>query len=296
MLTTTLFRQFIGLPLCCALLVPSAVVGDGDRVVVIDRAEESPIDALVAEPDLYAHPERGFGVTLPRSLGARKLIFVIDHRALNRISDKPAASFLGFDRGVKISLGLRYGIGDFLDAGIIRSSDPVDPFDTYELDARMQLLKEHRHVIDCAISGGADWFYQESRDDASGYFGRVMIGRSFLRRVYAGAGFLVHSNSTWSGKRVDHDDHSMGIPVLVNGRFFDWLSVLYEGCFPVAGYRAGVASWAAGLKLSTFRHTFALLVSNSKYVTADGLVSGSDRAGRPAAAFSITRIFDFNTR
>lgn len=288
--------RHVGLVVCLAILSPTAAGGAGDDVVVIDRAAESEIDALVAEPDLFAPPERGFGVTLPRSLAARKLVFVIDHRALNSISDKPAASFLGFDQGVKISLGLRYGVNDFLDAGIVRSSDPVDPFDTYELDLRMHLLEEHRQVIDCAIGGGADWFYQESRDDASGYFGRIMVGRSFLRRVYVSCGFLAHSNSTYSGKRVDHDDHSLGIPVLLNGRFYDWLSVLYEGCFPVGGYRAGFASWAAGLKLSTFRHTFALLVSTGKYVTADGLVSGSDRSGSSAAAFSITRIFDFNER
>ncbi|MBD3419242.1 MAG: hypothetical protein GF398_03900 [Chitinivibrionales bacterium] len=250
-------------------------------------------DALVIDPDVHAYPERGFGLRLPRAVRHNSLLFAIDHRVLTSFLDDPFHSYFGFDNGVKVSLGLRYGLFGILDFGIIRTADELDPFDTYEFDVRFIVLTEDRFYVDASVAAGVDWFVQQDRDDASGFFGIAMIGRSLLERLYLSTGMIAHSNSTYTGKFASDADHSVALPVIANVRITNTFSLTGEFLQPLAGFATEYPYYGFGVKIATYRHTFALLASTSKYIATDGIVAGGADPAKPAIAFSITRTWNF---
>lgn len=249
-------------------------------------------DGLVWDPGVYAAPDRGFAVLLPRAIPRGALLFVLDHRARQPVAEEPARDLLGFDAGgLKILLGLRYGLLQGLDIGVERLNGNPERYDVYGFDARWTALRESRHFLDLCLTGGTTWFEQEGAGDAVAISGRVQAGRSLFRSVYLSAGILGHSDSSHGRKASGDSDYSVAIPVYAGWVVLPTLTLAAEAVFPVAGYSAGWASWTAGPKFTTHGHTFALLLSTTQYTTTDGLVAGSDRPDKPVFGFSITRQF-----
>jgi len=246
--------------------------------------------ALSEEPDAYTCPDRAFAFFLPRPLPPKSILFTIEHRAQSPAFDNPFRDWLGLDNGsLKIGLGLRYSPFENFDAGIRRVSNAIDPFDIYEMDARYCFLKESMYHIDAALGGGTTLFYQDTSGVASGFFASLTAGRSAGGRLYAAAGALYHSNSTFSTKTVADTNWTLCLPVSLTFRVAGGFSVSAEAFAPLLGYKAGKPGYAYGFKYATYKHSFSVLLTNTQYTTMDGMVSGSDRLDRPVLGFMITR-------
>lgn len=269
-------------------LAPKTDAGPAFEIV----AEGQNRDGLVYDPAVYATPDRGFAVLLPRAVPKGAFLFALDHRAHEPVTEEPARDLLGFDAGgLKIFLGLRYGLLDGLDLGVERLNGNPELYDVYGFDARWTVSRESRHFLDLCVTGGLTWFEQMDAKDAVGYSGRVQAGRTLFRAVYLSAGVLAHSNSSHGRKASTDPDYSVSVPAYAGWVVLPDLTLAAEAVLPVAGYSAGWASWTVGPKFMTHGHTFALLLSTTQYTTTDGLASGSDRTGRPVFGFSITRRF-----
>jgi hypothetical protein len=234
---------------------------------------------------LTAHPTRQY-----------RLIFVVDHRAYQTFISSGDAfyEFLGLDAGtLKIGLGLRYGIFDFLDVGIYRLSNGIDAFDTYEFDVRGRFLRQDRHYLNMAARGGVTWFSQRENKDAVGYFFQTMLDRVVLRQLMLGVGFAFHSESSSDAKSADDTAYSGAVQGMAEWRAPKLVALATEVSWPVLGYRGDYPIFAFALKFLTHRHSFALVVSNSQYMCADGMVAGSWRSFSDLV-FGIQVIREFN--
>lgn len=281
--------------------IPESDTSDGSDAS--DESDDSPDESDESEKrssDLresrYHGPgsprtERGVNVPLARPTRAGALLLIIDHRAGQTFLEDAWTDYLGLDAGaLKIGLGLRYGIIDDLDVGIYRLNNTIEIFDVYELDARWRFLNHDDHYLDAALRAGVTWFVQPDMDDAVGFYGQLLADRVFFDQLLVGGGFLFHSESSNDRKSLSDDAYSGALALLVEWRFIDLLALNAEIAANVFGYGSKWPAFAFALEVITYRHTFALVFSNTQYVTADGIVAGSWRGfDELVFGFQITR-------
>lgn len=260
-----------------------------DAVVATDSK-----DALTRDPEAESLQDRALVTPLPRTTRKGHLLFVIDHRNGEVWDEEAFHNFLGLDGGgLKVGLGLRYGILDLLDAGVYRLNGTAEAWDTWQFDAKARWLNEKCHGIDLAVQGGGTWFSQIEGDDANGFFAGAYVGSSLINPVYVSAGPLFHSNSTAGDKFEEDKDGSLAIIANVTARITDGIALVAETNVPVAGFKSHTLGWGGGIKFITNRHTFAVTGSNTNQMAYDGLAAGtSSDGGDMVLGFSITRELD----
>jgi len=252
--------------------------------------------ALSDDPSTAICPDRDYALLLPRTIPAHSFLFTIEHRANSPAFKNPVRDGLGLDNGLlKIVIGFRYSPLSNLDFGFKRASNALDPFDTYELDARYCFLKESSRYIDACIGTGISIFDQEPATAASGYFAQLILGKSLFGRLYLSSGLIIHTNSTFNStqkaKTAEDPDQTLCVPLALSARVTKELSLIVESFSPIAGYSAGYTGYSFGVKWATWGHSFSILLSNTQYSTVDGMVTGSDRLNNPVIGFMITRKF-----
>lgn len=239
-------------------------------------------------------------LALPTARVVRKggFDFVLDHRAGTAIYNKNSKhpfgdmwnNFLGFDGSIQVGFGLRYGVIDNLDVGVYRTANPLYATDTYEVDARYQVLHQDNMGIDLAARGGVTWFSQPNIDDSHGFYGQLLATRLLLNRVLISAGALYHSNSTNATKYNEDKKWSTAGALGVEARLAAAVSIDAELVSCVAGYCSKNPAFSAGVKYFTNRHTFALVCGNTQYITADGYLTNTDRPwNQMVIGFNLTR-------
>lgn len=259
----------------------------------IETAEVSDVadDALYS--DAYAQIDRTLDQLTARVTRRGAFNAIIVHRNHLGMLRAPFQDFLGFDGGsLKIGLGLRYGLLDTLDIGVLRLNGTVEVFDTYELDARYQAMRQEKHGIDVAVRGGVTWFAQpRAQRDAHGFMLQFLMSRVILDRIVVGGGVLYHSQSSSPTKNARDARGSTAVMGLLELRVTDLWAFDMEISETLAGYRGKFPIMTVGPRLITNRHTFAVVLSNSQYITADGLVANSNRASIKdwVLGFNITR-------
>ncbi|MBM4394590.1 MAG: hypothetical protein FJ087_02740 [Deltaproteobacteria bacterium] len=245
------------------------------------------------DPSNFPEIHRIVNVPTARTTRRNAFLFQVDHRASAPIRANPFRDFFGFDGGtLKIGLGLRFGAWNGVDVGVSRVSRGSDAFTTWELDAAWRFLRQERHHLDLAIRGGGTWFQQAPlSDSAGGGFAQLLATRSFFRdRLVISTGVLYHSSSSNETKSDADPAWSIAIPGALEGRPLTWLALGFEVIGPVAGYRSRYPAMAGSVKFVTHRHHFAILVSDTPYLSADGIVPGSDRGIRDVLiGFAISR-------
>ncbi|RJO74290.1 MAG: hypothetical protein C4523_01185 [Myxococcales bacterium] len=248
-----------------------------------------------SDPVAFPAIDRGVNILTARTLKPLSLMLVIDHRASQPFTDNTWRDFFGLDAGsMKIGLGLRFGIVDGLDVGIYRLNGTAEPFDSYELDLRWCFLKQADHWLDMAVRGGATWFYQPDVADAAGGYGELMIDHEFFDRLLICAVAQFHSDSSWNTKTAADKDWSLAAGGVVEIRILDFLAWNAEVLAPVAGYTADYPGWSSSVKFITNKHIFSLVLANTNYINADGIVAGSDRDfSELIIGFNIIREFTF---
>lgn len=291
--------------LVTSIVIATSSQADSDPFANLD---ESSVQEVVVK-EAKDGPERWYGegypvvdraIVLPFGETGREgaLRFFVDHRTNRGISDEPFHNLLGFDAGsLKIGLGLRYGVFDNLEMGVYRLSGGPDAFDTYEFDAKLQVLEVDRHGVDAAVRGGLSWFSQLDEEDAFGGFGQLLLSRRLLERLTLGTGLLFHSDSS-NGIKSDQDDSwTLGSFATAELRINSWFAIDAEMSFAFAGYTSlgsEIAdifpSVALGTKLLTSRHSFTVVITNNQYTSSDGYITNTPRDFEDwILGFSITR-------
>ncbi len=278
------------------LLAPPAILTGQQAIEEIEEIEVV-TDTTGAgnnwESTNWATIERGINLLKPRTLRKNSLLFLVEHRTRKQLDRDIFHDLAGFDAGgLKVGLGLRYSPLDKLETGFYRLNGQSELFDTYEFDLKYMLLSQQDHGIDLAARAGLSWFSQRRIEDASGFFAQLLAGGRISRHVWLGTGILLHTQSSSELKSALDEEYSLALPiqleVRINGRFA-WEA---EAVTPVAGFKAPHPVLSTSLKILTWRHTFSLIISNSQYMSADGIVAGSHRALDDAVVgFSITREF-----
>jgi hypothetical protein len=216
---------------------------------------------------------------------------IISHRNYGGFTRKPFHSLLGFDAGsLKVGLGLRFGILDDLDIGLVRFNGTSEQFNTYELDARYNILSQKNFGVDLALRVGMSWFEQYQASDAAGVLVQLLIDRIILNRIFLGGGFLFHSSSSGPKKTSTDVNTSAAIQLYTDFRLYDGMSLAFELTQNIAGYHLKNPIFTFGPRFITNRHTFSIVMSNSQYTGADGIIAGTDRSfGNWILGFNITR-------
>jgi hypothetical protein len=249
---------------------------------------------------------RILALPVARTVAKESFEFVLDHRAdaalYDSSSDHPFAdmwnNFGGLDRAMTVGLGLRYGIIDRLDAGLYRVGG--SQFDTYEIDARLALLRQEDHQVDLMVRGGVSWFVVPNHADAVWPFAQAFVSRLFANRLLITAGVLYHSNSSSSNAlaskyytpkyRDEAHKWSLAGAGGVELRLAEWVALDAETVTCTVGFCTKNPAFSAGVKFFTFRHTFALVCGNTQYLTADGYITNTDTPwSKLVLGFNLTR-------
>ena len=197
-------RQLLGLALAIVLMLPAAHLSasevTGDAVIEIEEISEVEVAEDGSDPygeGNFPALERGVNLLLARTTRRHTFLFVIDHRTWQPAADEPFHDLLGFDRGgLKVGLGLRFGILDDLDVGLYRLNNGTEAFDSYDCDLRYQLLDQERFSLDLGLRAGVTWFSQINAEDAAGAFVQLLVDRELWRRLIVASGVLFHGEST----------------------------------------------------------------------------------------------------
>jgi len=261
---------------------------------------EEVTDVKVVDPTLdplrYPIIDRAVNLMTARTTRPRALVIVVDHRTHKAFTDDIWHNYFGLDGGnLRIGLGVRFGIIDGLDVGVYRLNDAgLDRYDLYEFDVKCRPLYQERFQIDLAIRAGLAWYSQKDADDAVRVFLQLLVSRTFWNRLTVGAGFLFHPDSGGENKSNLDTEYSMAVPFLAEVRILPWLAWNVELAVNVAGYGEAYPAWASSVKFITNRHTFALVLSNTQYIGADGIVANSWRGFHNLiVGFAITREVQF---
>jgi hypothetical protein len=282
-----------GAPLPALAKPPESDIEVLTEVVDLQEAED-PAAAWYGQS--YPTPVRHLSLLTALPARTRGGEFMVEHRSAtplyNDASSSPwgdmGNSFLGLDNGLAVGLALRYGVIDNLDVGIYRAGSTGT--DTYELDARFRFLSQEKLGVDVAARAGVTWFAQPRAADAHGFFGQLLATRLFVNRVLVTAAVLFHSNSTNDTKYNEDTAWSLAGAVGLEWRILGPLAFDAEGVSCTAGYCSKRPVFTAGFKYITTRHSFALVVSNTTWVTADGYLTNTDRPwDQVGIGFNITR-------
>ena len=267
----------------------------------VEQIDNPQVFNLWLDPENYPRIERAVNVMNARTTRAHALNFLVDHRANEAFQRNAFRDGLGFDYGgLKIGLSLRYGILDDLEVGVQRLSNGFDGFDVYQLDAKYWALRAERFFVDVAVRAGGTWYAIPASPDSGGGFGQLIVSRSLRERLWLSTGLLYHSNASNDVRaaqdylRQSGQAYALAVPVAAEVRLQTFLAWDVEASINVAGYHAKYPVLATALKIITYRHTFALIFSNSQYITADGLAANTSKGIHHDVimGFTITREFN----
>jgi hypothetical protein len=263
-----------------------------EKVEKVEKIEEVGKELRWDDPDL-PRIDRAINIQTANTTRRHAFLLTVDHRAWKTFTEHPLGDLLGFDAGaMKIGLGLRFGVFDRLDVGLLRLNGTLADFnvDTYEFDGKYHLLRQASHHIDLAVRGGVTWYNVAGGPDRSAFFSHILVNRELNGRVRIGSGLLYHSNSYNDTKTFSDSKHSTAVPVTVEVRVARRLLLNGEVAATVNGYHSDFPAFSTSVKILTHRHTFSLIFSNTQYFGSSGIVTGSARgAGGLIFGFTIAR-------
>ena len=273
--------------------LPSADSKPGEEIEEVSEVRQLPANGAW-NPEMFPVLDRVSNLLTPSPQRRRSLVFTIDHRPFQRLTRQTFRDWFGFDAGaLKVGLGLRLGLLDGLDVGVARLNGTGEIFDVYQFDARYRLLAQSRAFCNLAVRAGITWFYQPDFEDASGYFAEWLLDRAFFGRLTVGAGLSFHSSSSGATKSNQDTKPSLAVLAWTEVRLLSFLAWNLEMAAPVAGFRQTYPALTTALKFLSHRHTFSLLLSNTQYISVDGLAAGSNRdLGDLIFGFTILREFE----
>ncbi len=237
--------------------------------------------------DPYAREGAFFGsnlVNLPdgKPMRAGSWEFFVGHRFYQDIKAEGLAGLFGFDSVATVAYGVRAGITDRLNVGVLRTND----FRTISLNSAFQISRQGASApVTLQLRGGVDGkqnFGLYSKDNNPdpvprqySPFIQLVTTRTFRDRVSFTAIPIFAFNSrdeTQQFQRTFGSEHnntvSLGIGTGI--RFLPTVSLVGEYIPRLWGYRGEGTDYnsvSIGLQKSTFRHTFTLVFARQLVLT-----------------------------
>lgn len=266
--------------------VPDAVADEIEEVEFEEMSEES---AWYSEA--YHSSDRLLNVMLAQTMHPGRLQFNILHRTTVPFTTSPLRDFAGFDNGLKVGIGLRYGVFDGLDIGFLRVNGILEPFDVYEYDVRVRAVEYKGFATGVRV--GVTTFY-EPEFWSSGWFMQIGMEKRFFDRLLFAINTSYHSDSSYFNKTEDDVDASCNVGGGMEVRINDWVSLNGDILYTLVGFRRKFPVFAAGPKFHSHRHTFAVVMTNSSQMSFDGLLANTQYGefDEFLLGFNITREFD----
>ena len=245
---------------------------------------------VVAAPTIFHGTE---GLNLPTAVtpGKGELVFEIAHRFLPPISDAENALF-GLDGGVRLRLGLTYGLTDAFAVALVRSN--LD--DNLDLGARLRVLDGTEGLpVQVALATGVAW-----NTEVFGGEGSTTQARASL--IINGAltdGLAVGLVPSWvSNPLVTVDGEDAVVSLGIQARASISSQVALVGEYVLAEDQPELANDPASLsvELETGGHFFRIGVTNSVRLNPAQHVVGAAQPFEPGEwrlAFNITRVLAF---
>ena len=226
----------------------------------------------------------------PDPLGRKMLEFRFTHRFRTSAKDAGADGLYGLDGGAWISLGLAYGITEWLDVGMRRSDDLQD----YEAYAKAALIRQDAESpLSVAFFGSRIRLDGPDLANRNRWTAQLVIARRFAEWLSVE---MVPSYAT----RTDYLDEQVTTGTTALGfaaelRFKPYIAVTGETIIQFDGVKGPFRSATLGLELRTANHAFHVLLTNSRGTQTDLYLPGGDldwRKNQFRLGFNISRTFD----
>ena len=228
----------------------------------------------------------------PDPIGARTLEFTFRHRFKAAAQDAGSEGLYGLDSGAWISLDLAYGLNDRLDLGLRRTNLDTD----YEGYAKILLLRQapDQSPLSIALRGGLSDVREAGRVNRTRWSAQAILARRF------GDHLSLMLVPTYVSRANDLDPADRRGTGAVGGgaewRLTPRLALTGEWIVQSSGVKAPYQSGSVGISMSTARHVFHLMLTNTEGTQTDQYAPGGDLdagAGRFRLGFNISRTHAF---
>lgn len=254
--------------------------------------DETPVamEAAAQTARVMFHSSHLANLPTPDPLGEGVLEFRFLHRFRPAVTDAGSKNLWGLDGGANISLGLTYGITDQLEMGLRRTN--VDR--QLEWHSKVLWLQQGVHgaplslALQLAVARDGGDSSQQRRHLAA----TALVGRQFGERLslLLAPGYATHTFTT--AARNNGGTATIGLGALY--RISNLAGLTFEWIPQTAGVKRRYQGASLGFSVSTTRHTFHLLLTNSAAAQTSQYAPGADldwgdhqfRLG-----FNITRAF-----
>ncbi|MBP7147484.1 MAG: hypothetical protein KBD01_08060 [Acidobacteria bacterium] len=227
----------------------------------------------------------------PDMLGRGMLEFRFLHRFRGSAKDAGSANLYGLDSGAWASLGLTYGIGDNLQAGLRRTELHKD----YEAFLKTSLIDQRPAGSPVALSVYASAARHKQPDsiNRNRYAAQLVLARRFSDRLSL---MLVPTYVTRTNYLDESDRRGTGaVGAGAEFRLNSYLALTGEWIAQVSGVDNAYQSASIGLSVRTANHAFQVLLTNTTGAHTDLYAPGGDLDwgdGQFRIGFNISRTFD----
>lgn len=244
----------------------------------------------VTGPTIF-HATQGFNLPTAVTAGQGEFLFEISHRFLPPISDAEDALF-GLDGGVRLRLGIAYGVTDALTVGLMRSN--LD--DNFDLGAKFRFFEQDGPVpLQLAVAGGVAW----NTEVFGGVGSTRQAHAELIANARLGERLALGVVPAWVvNPQLAEDGEDPVFSVGVHSQVYLSETVSLLGEWVVTPDRAGSPDHPGSLavELETGGHFFRIGVTNSLRLNPSQFLVGAAQpfeADELRLGFNVTRILHF---
>ncbi len=226
-------------------------------------------------------------------LGGRTFEFRVAHRFKGSVEDAGGENLYGLDTGAWVSFGVAYGISNAWELGLRHTNFQQ----ANEVFVKYVVLQQGEGMpLALALRTSYSNLEADGRANRNRFTGQVLLSRRWGEHVSVLLAPIYVTNANY----LDDDDNGETLAVAVGGevRLTRKLALVAEWIGQISGVEAPYQSVSLAVRMSTGRHAFDLLISNTEAAHTDLFAPGGDvdpstdfRLG-----FNITRTFPVGRR
>ncbi|TDI13300.1 MAG: hypothetical protein E2P04_03625 [Acidobacteria bacterium] len=226
-------------------------------------------------------------------LGGRTFEFRVAHRFKGSVDQAGGENLYGLDTGAWVSFGMAYGISSAWELGLRHTNFQQ----ANEVFVKYAVLQQGEGMpLALALRASYSSLHADGRANRNRYTGQVLLSRRWGEHVSV----LLAPTYVTDANYLDDEDHDGTLAVGVGGevRLTRKLALVGEWIGQISGVKAPHESVSLAVRMSTGRHAFDLVLSNTKAAHTDLFAPGGDldpgddfRLG-----FNITRSFPVGRR
>ncbi len=226
-------------------------------------------------------------------LGGRTFEFRVAHRFKGSVEQAGGENLYGLDTGAWVSFGVAYGISKAWELGLRHTNFQQ----ANEAFVKYAVLQQGEGMpLALALRASYSNLHGDGRANRNRYTGQVLLSRRWGEHVSV----LLAPTYVTDANYLDDDDNDGTLAVAVGGevRLNRKLALVGEWIGQISGVKAPHESVSLAVRMSTGRHAFDLVLSNTEAAHTDLFAPGGDldpgddfRLG-----FNITRSFPVGRR